>query len=367
MRTVRRLLYRDIALTVSFVALAFLALFSFIAFTEELERLKRGQSAGHAAWLAALQLPGQLYELLPIAVLIGSIISLSRLAQSSEFTILRTAGLGPGRALGLLSLPALAFALLTFLSGDVLAPIAERAAESYRAELAGGLLQRAGGAWLKDREQSGTEQERSFTVHVQAAGLDGRVEGVRVFAFDAHGRLLERWESPRGEVDGQGLWILQNVTRALWPQGENIRLEQTTLPELRWQSHLSLAVVNAALLKASTMSTAELFRYTRHLSAQEQSAGRYEIQFYRKALYPFACLVMMALALPFAYLHGRAGGIGAKVFGGIMLGISFVLMNHLAGHLGLLQGWAPWAAAAAPALFYLALSLSSFAWLVRYR
>ena len=53
--------------------------------------------------------------------------------------------------------------------------------------------------------------------------------------------------------------------------------------------------------------------------------------------YPFACLVMVALALPFAYLHSRAGGISLKVFGGIMLGISFVLLNNVFGHLGMLH------------------------------
>ena len=80
-----------------------------------------------------------------------------------------------------------------------------------------------------------------------------------------------------------------------------------------------------------------------------------------------ACLVMVALALPFAYLHARSGSISLKVFGGIMLGIAFVLLNNLAGHIGLLQGWIPWAAASAPSLLFLALSMAAFAWLVRYR
>jgi lipopolysaccharide export system permease protein len=78
-------------------------------------------------------------------------------------------------------------------------------------------------------------------------------------------------------------------------------------------------------------------------------------------------LVMVALALPFAYLHARAGGVSFKVFGGIMLGISFVLLNNLSGHIGLLRGWTPWVSAAAPSLMYLMLSLVAFTWLVRYR
>ena len=76
---------------------------------------------------------------------------------------------------------------------------------------------------------------------------------------------------------------------------------------------------------------------------------------------------MMALALPFAYLHARAGGISLKVFGGIMLGISFVLLNNVASHLGLLRNWTPWIVAAAPSALYLLLSLAAFSWLVRYR
>ena len=94
---------------------------------------------------------------------------------------------------------------------------------------------------------------------------------------------------------------------------------------------------------------------------------RYEIQFWKRALYPFACLVMVALALPFAYMHGRGGGISLKVFGGIMLGISFVLLNNVAGHLGLLRNWTPWIVAATPSTLYLLLSLAAFSWLVRYR
>lgn len=368
MKTVRRLLYRDVVATVMFVALAFLALFFFISFVEQLERLRQGTGPSRAALLAALELPGQFYEVFPIAVLIGTIISLARMAQSSEFTILRTGGLGPGRALGLLSLLAAGFAALTFMAGDWLAPAADQWGQRLRAAGNQGLLQQAGGAWLKDRQAQSDGSERLYTVSVAGATLEGELEHVRVFTFDAQNRLLERWEADKGSVDTEGHWTLIDARRQRWPVAvQSPHVIEDRLPLLTWQSRLTRNVVSAALLKASDMSTAELYAYTRHLTAQEQSAQRYEIQFWRKALYPLACFVMVALALPFAYLHARAGGISAKVFGGIMLGISFVLLNNLAGHLGLLKNWTPWAVAAAPSLLYLALSMSAFAWLVRYR
>ena len=136
---------------------------------------------------------------------------------------------------------------------------------------------------------------------------------------------------------------------------------------MRWPSSLSASVVAAAVLPVSTMSTVELWRYSAHLGDQEQASQSYEILFWKKALYPFACLVMVALALPFAYLHARAGGVSLKVFGGIMLGISFVLLNNVSGHLGMLRNWAPWVAASAPGLIYLRCRWRRSRWLVRYR
>jgi lipopolysaccharide export system permease protein len=144
-----------------------------------------------------------------------------------------------------------------------------------------------------------------------------------------------------------------------------VRVERVAT--LVWPSSLSAAVVAAAVLPVSTMTTADLYRYSDHLSHQEQAAQQHQIRFWRKALYPLACLVMMALALPFAYMHARSGSLSLKVFGGIMLGISFVLLNNLSGHIGLLRGWTPWLAAATPSLLYLLLSMAAFAWLVRYR
>ncbi len=101
-RTLRRLLYREILLTSAFVTLAFLALFVFFDFIDQLSAVGRPDRPGFFALQAfiyvALLAPGHLYELLPITVLIGTIYVMTRLAQSSEFTILRTSALGPWRA-----------------------------------------------------------------------------------------------------------------------------------------------------------------------------------------------------------------------------------------------------------------------------
>ena len=369
MKTVRRLLYRDISASVMFVALAFLSLFFFIDFVDELDGVGRGgRTAWHALASAGLEVPGHLYELLPIAVLIGTIYSLARMAQSSEFTILRTGGLGPGRALTLLAVLGVAFGTLTFVIGDYLAPASERESVLLKARLRGGLQLGGAGAWLKDR-RSAPDGEHSFSVNVAGATSAGVLAGIRIFEFDADGRLVSRTEAREGRVGADGTWQLTDTVVARWPisLGPDAAVTVENLPTLAWRSTLRADVVAAAVLPLDTMTTAELWRYSEHLSDQAQAVQQYEIRFWRKALYPLACLVMVALALPFAYLHARAGSTSFKVFGGIMLGISFVLLNNLSGHIGMLRGWTPWLAAASPSIAYLLLSMGAFAWLVRYR
>jgi lipopolysaccharide export system permease protein len=100
------------------------------------------------------------------------------------------------------------------------------------------------------------------------------------------------------------------------------------------------------------------------LDSNNQESLRYEIEFWRKVFYPLSCLVMVVLALPFAYLHFRAKGTAGYVFAGVMIGISFFLLNNVFGYIGNLRAWEPWVAAAAPGLLYSMVSLGAFGWLV---
>ena len=371
MKTVRRLFYVDIVTAVAFVALAFLSLSFFIDFIDQLGDVgQNGYTMLQASLYSLLQLPGHFYEVAPIAVLIGTIYTLARMAQSSEYTILRTGGLGPWRALSLLTTLALVFGVLTFVAGDYLAPLADRQATQVQAMYKGGLKLGRSGAWLKDHVTT-PEGELSYSINVGSAGPKSLLRDIRIFEFDGDGRLLRRIGAETAQVEPNQTWTLKDVTVTRWAAGKDatggVQVPEQKLAEMTWHSSLSATVVATAVSPVSSMSTIDLARYIVHLSDNEQAAQSYQIQFWKRALYPFACLVMIGLALPFAYMHARAGGVSLKVFGGIMLGISFVLLNNVAGHLGLLRNWTPWMVAAAPSLLYLLLSFAAFSWLVRYR
>lgn len=366
MKTIRRFLYSEILTAVGFVTLGFLALFFFFDFVDELRWIGGGYQLTQVLLFVALSLPSHLYELLPITVLIGTIFVMARLAQSSEYTIMRTSGLGPWRALRTLLALGAAFVVLTFAVGDYVAPASDRAAALLKARYQGRITVGSTGAWLKERQG-----QQNFMVNVGALTPDGNMQNVRIFEFDTRDFLHTFTGAQTARFLPEGGWMLSGAQRSLFYEGrdsatpsERPRVEHQASAEVVWPTRITVDMVSAALLKPDRMSTLDLFQYIRHLDANGQVAQRYEIAFWRKVFYPLSCLVMVVLALPFAYLHFRSAGITTYVFGGVMAGISFFLLNNVFGYVGNLQNISPWIAAASPGIIYSILSLAAFGWLV---
>ncbi len=365
MKTVRRLLYSEVVLAVVLVTLGFVSLFYFFDFVEELQSVGKHRDTGYtvvqALLYVALMLPSHLYELLPITVLIGTIFVMARLAQSSEFTILRTSGLGPWLALRTLLTLGLFFVFLTFAVGDYLAPIADKTAQLLKSRYQGKVSVGKTGAWLRERQPYS-----HYAVNVGALAPDASMRDVRIFEFDNQGFLVSMTEGQNAKFGKDESWLLTNVdhTEFKTADANATRVDRNHMESFRWPTQISAEMVATAVLRPERMGTIDLFQYIQHLQTNGQTAQKYEIQFWKKVFYPLSCLVMVVLALPFAYLHFRSGSVATYVFGGVMAGISFVLLNNVLGDLGALRGWLPWITAALPGLIYSIVSLTAFSWLV---
>jgi lipopolysaccharide export system permease protein len=381
MRTIRQLIYKEGFISVAFVVMGFLALFFFFDLVDELAQIGKsfaGSAFGsykiqHALLYVILLIPNHMYELLPIAVLIGSVFVMARFAHSSEFTILRTSGLGPGLALKMLLGLGAAFVAITFIVGDYLAPLSDRTAQLLKARYLGQISIGQTGAWLKEKKGN-----RSYAVNVSALSPNADMLNVRIFEFDAAGSIISTTHAREAIFQDGKSWSLKNVKRSEYVidgtvsstakdgavKNKQAAIKHSQLDTYTWKTELNADMVSVALLKPDRMGTLDLFQYIRHLDANKQVAQLYEIQFWKKVFYPLSCLVMLVLALPFAYLHFRAGGITAYVFGGVMIGISFFVLNNIFDYFGNLLTWNPLFTAAAPSLVYSLFSLAAFSILV---
>jgi lipopolysaccharide export system permease protein len=355
-RTLERYLARQIYAATGFVLLGFLALFAFFDLIGELTDLgKADYHLRQVFTFVLLSAPTHAYELFPVVVLIGTLYVLAQLASNSEHTVMRASGLSPRRAGITLAKIGLAFVVLTFLIGEWVAPWSEEQAQKVKMRAMSGAIGQdlTSGLWFKD--------EGSF-INVREAKQTNQLVGVRIYDFDADYRLQKITLAQRADYAGGGLWQLHDVARTHFT-AEGPRVERQPLVE--WRSRVSPDMLDALIVRPERMSAWALHKYTEHLAGNRQKTERYEIALWKKLFYPLAALVMMALALPFAYMQARAGMVGVKVFFGIMLGIFFHMLNSLFAHIGLLQNWPPLSAAVMPSAAFLTAAVLMMWWVER--
>lgn len=352
-----RYLMRETFAAIFLVLAAFLALFSFFDLINELRSIgKGGYQFGHAVLFVTLSVPGRVYELIPIAALIGTLYSLSTLARHSEITVLRASGLATRDLLTTLFKVAGILALLTLLVGEGVMPFSERAAQEMRARAMSNVIANQGfdsGLWVKDG--------RSF-INIREATPDARLIGVRIYKFDENAALESVTDAREGRFQLPDHWLLSEVV-STHLQGDSARVDSQD--SLEWRSAVTPDLLSVLMVAPERMSLYGLVNYTRHLLDNHQKTERYEIAIWKKLIYPLAALVMVALAMPFGYSHSRMGGVSLKIFAGVMIGILFHMLNGLFSSLGVINSWPPFASAAAPSAMFMLAAAGMLWWVER--
>lgn len=376
MKILERYFASEILRSVLFVLTAFLAIFAFFDLIGELQSVGRGgYRLQHAFLYVLMGLPGYVYELMPIAVLIGTIYVLAQLAASSEFTIMRVSSMSTRMAGGILFKIGILFALLTVLFGELISPTVSGLAERLKLRAEGLPVSQEfrSGLWTKDliREHGVTGAViGSRFLNARSIRPDGQLQDLKSYEFDSDFHLEAIISAKSAQYQGENVWLLSDVaeTRFLSPAPSRAVTSVSTTHSATRQliSEVTPDILSVLFADPDRMSAWDLAAYSRHLAENNQRNERYEIAFWKKVVYPLTVFVMMALALPFAYLHFRAGGVSLKIFTGIMIGVSFQLANNLFSHLGLLNTWPPLATAALPGLLFLALAIGALWWVERH-
>lgn len=389
MSILQRYFATTIAQAVLFVLLAFLGLASFMDLTGELPDVgKNGYGLQHALLYVAILLPERIYRVLPVAALIGTIYAMAQFASSSEFTIMRAAGMSTRKAALMVFRVGVVIVVLAYVLGELVvprtSPIAERVKMSARGALVSAEFR--SGLWTKDVIKSdGLRGEvlGSRFFNVREALADGQLTGVTLYEFDSAFRMRSLIQAKRATFQGNSVWRLYDVTEnrfsnpGLAATGavataanhfgqETSQVETVKVASLDFVSEITPKILSVSRSDPERMTANELALYTRHLAENRQETNRFKIAFWKKVFDPLAIFVLMALALPFAYLHTRSGGVSLKIFIGIMIGVSFMLLNTLFSHIGLLSSVPPVAIAAAPSVVFLLAAIWALWWVERH-
>ena len=357
MKLLYQYLAREIYASVTLVFAALLMLFAFLDFIHELSVMGYGKySLGYVLIFVLLTIPGHIYELFPVAVLVGTILALVQMASRSELTIYRTSGASTMQMLGALGRIALPMIIISFLCGEFVAPPSERMAQKLRLQAMNSQISLQAfrsGVWVKDGH--------SF-VNVKSVMPDTSLSDIVIYSFDETSHLKTIVSAKGASYIEPGKWQLSDVLQTNFAK---TGVTTAALKSQEWQSVLTPGIMSVMLVVPEQMSAYDLYEYAEHLKENKQQSARYEIAMWNKLVYPFALLVMMVLALPFASYQRRSGGVSVMVFMGIVLGLVFHFTGRLFASLGALNNWQPFVSATAMTLLFLLIGVTMIWWVER--
>lgn len=365
MSTARNYLAKELYRSTLVVMLALVGLFSFFTLVDQLDAVNERLPLSTLLYIEMLALPTRTYELLPIGVLIGAVLALAGLAQRNELVILRVSGVSAMRLLGMLWTACVPIIALAIVLSEYVTPAAEiRYSEAnlvLRGKVEGGRL--VSGYWFREPTESGG----SRILNIGELLSSGEVANLFIYEIGPDNRLQRLSQAKRAVFEGQALRLFdatdnQITDQALSALSEGVANTEPIMvvgrDETRLlQTSLTPARLVARIATPEKMSLLTLWDYISFLQANDLDATRQIVAVWRKLSYPFTLLVMLTIAAPIAYMQTRRGGIGAKVFAGILTGTLFFMMGQLTLNMGLLYQWQPIVTALLPNVLAFVLAL----------
>ncbi|MGE7958799.1 LPS export ABC transporter permease LptG [Pseudomonas sp. NPDC089530] len=327
-----------------------LGLASLFAFIDEMGNVSDSYTVMDVLSFVALTAPRRLYEMLPMAALIGCLIGLGSLASNSELTIMRAAGVSIGRIVWAVMKPMLFLMVAGVLIGEYVAPVTESQAQASRAlALGSGDAQSSKhGLWHRQGEEF---------IHINAVQPNGLLYGVTRYHFDDQRHMLSSSFARQAKYE-ENYWTLSNVTTTYFREG---RTEVINVPQERWDVALSPQLLSTVVMAPESLSISGLWGYIHYLADQGLNNGRYWLAFWVKVLQPLVTAALVLMAISFIFGPLRSVTLGQRVFTGVLVGFTFRIAQDLLGPSSLVFGFSPLFAVLVPAGFC---ALAGF-WLLR--
>ncbi|SDA96506.1 lipopolysaccharide export system permease protein [Pseudomonas sp. NFACC15-1] len=315
-----------------------LGLATLFAFIDEMSDVSDTYTLTDVASYVLLTAPRRLYDMLPMAALIGCLIGLGSLASNSELTIMRAAGVSIGRIVWAVMKPMLVLMLVGVLIGEYIAPATENTAQANRS------LAQGGGDAQSAKHGLWHRQGDEF-IHINSVQPNGILYGVTRYRFDDQRHMLSSSFAKRANF-AEDHWQLSDVTTTLF---HDKRTEVVSAPQERWDVSISPQLLSTVVMAPESLSITGLWGYIHYLADQGLNNGRYWLAFWVKVLQPLVTAALVLMAISFIFGPLRSVTLGQRVFTGVLVGFTFRIAQDLLGPSSLVFGFSPLFAVLVPA------------------
>ncbi len=292
---------------------------SVIDLINDLESIgKRGFTVGHAMLQLLLGMPQRLYEFMPTALLLGTLIGLGNLAARSELVALRSVGISKLRILWSVLKVGIALILLSMWVGESIAPTTEGYVRSLNktSDMRKISIRSRHGLWVRDG---------SRFINVQELFPDYRMADVWVYELDEQNKL-KRASFAKKAIYVNGVWQLSEIRHSLISEQG---VETVAANEEHWERLVSPELFDVVTVKPEYMDAKKLKKYINYLDENELNSRRYQLAYYNRFAVPLSGIAMLLLAVPFVFHSVRAGGMGQRIAIGIGIAVVFQLLSRI--------------------------------------
>lgn len=322
-------------------------LVSFFTFSDELRAINRGTyGLTEIIKYVALVTPGHAVTLLPSAALVGGLITLGALAEKRELVAMQAAGYSMRRIIAVVLAVGLGFSAIEIVLGELVIPVLERSAEVHRS------LSQKHEVSLHSRYGIWVRQGTMF-VNIRAIDGQNKLRDVLIYSLNETG-LLESATHVETADFLDNRWQLKGIRHSMIG-ADSVQTQSRETGE--WALNIVPDFLDTLLAEPRTLSIEDLSLYLNHLEHNGQRDREAELAFWTRVFSPLVTETMLLMALPFVMTNQRTVHFGQRMVIGILLGLSFYLVDRTTGHLGLMFGFPAWITAAAPALLALVLAM----------
>lgn len=299
----------------------------------------------------ALRMPHKIFDVLPAAALLGSLLSLGNMAVHRELVVMRTSGVSQYRLLGAVGAAGVVLLVVMLLLGESLAPSLGAYARTMRAEA---LLEdvdtaSARSTWFKDGN-------RIFNLRRPRNGGEFDL-AVRVFELDGETRIDRIAKADQVTTVSADVWEMLGYAQTSFDGA--VPASASREPQVQQDYGLNPELLELSEVRADLLDTPRLDRYITYLQSNGLDASQYLAAYWGRVANGASVVLMAILALPFVLGGLRSAGTGARMIFGLIIGLGYFVLVRLSAQIGEVFSLDPVVAAWAPgALLLLVTSLA---------
>jgi lipopolysaccharide export system permease protein len=285
-----------------------------------------------AVYYLALKLPWMVYQMMPAACLLASVVTFSTLNKHHETVAIRAHGISPLRLTRPLFVVGGVVCVVLLLSQEYLLPYTNQQYNLiWRTRIQRVKTDRRLGLFKKGQIwHRGPQRIWSAQLSVP---FERRLLGVTIYTLDAQGVIRQRYDAAEARHNGQDWLLLQGTRRTFNTEGLFAGLPET-FTEYRVPFPERPEEISALRKEPDEMSLRETLAYAHALQRQGVADPMYLVAFHGKVAYAALCIIMAGFGMPLALHMNRNGGLTLALSLTLLCGFTYVILHNFLLALG---------------------------------